>query len=192
MDPTVPVDAVWTQKSFGPSTRYHALVLDGRAAIRAEGQGTASGLIRDLRVRVRDYPIIEWTWRVDRLPTAADIRTKAGDDVGASIFLLFGRPGLFRPEPLTLVYAWTGAATPEGSIVASPHHAGTVRTLVLRSGTANLGQWVLERRNIVEDFRRAFAMDSPEHVEAIALWTDSDQTGALVRAYYGQTIARRE
>ncbi len=191
VDPSIVVDEVWTEKSFGTPTRYRASIVDGLPAIVAEGKGSASGLFRDLRFRVRDYPIIEWSWRVDRLPVDADIRVKAADDVGASLFLIFGRPGFFRPEPPTLVYSWTSAATPRGSIVPSPYHAGTMRTIVSRSGTDELGRWVFERRDIAADFRRAFGTDPPEHVEAIAIWSDGDQTGAQVRALYGRAVVRR-
>jgi len=84
---------------------------------------------------------------------------------------------------------WTSAATPEGNVVVNPHHEGTVRTLVLRSGEANLATWVTERRNLVEDFRLAFGRDPPEHAEAIAVWSDSDQSNQEVRAYYGKVVA---
>lgn len=189
VDPVVPIEGNWSEKKFGMPTRYRLSTIEGVPAIEARGRGTASGLIRDVRFRVRDYPRLEWSWRVDRLPSDADIRTKSGDDVGASLFLVFGRPGIFEPQPPTLVYAWTSAATPEGNVVVSPHHEGTVRTLVLRSGEANLATWVAERRNLVEDFRLAFGRDPPEHAEAIALWSDSDQSNQEVRAYYGKVVA---
>ena len=192
IDPMVAINEAWTERSFGTATKYWASTIDGQPAILAEGKGSASGLFRDLKFRVRDYPILEWNWRVDRLPVDADIQKKSGDDVGASLFLIFGRPGFFRPDPPTLVYAWTSAATPQGSVVPSPYHAGTVRTIVLRSGAVELGRWVSERRNIPADFRRAFGKDPPEHVEAIAIWSDGDQTGARVRALYGRAIVRRK
>lgn len=189
VDPVVPIGGSWSEMKFGMPTRYRLSTVEGVSAIEARGRGTASGLIRDIRFRIRDYPRLEWSWRVDRLPSDADIRTKAGDDVGASLFLVFGRPGIFQPEPSTLVYAWTSAATPGGSVVINPYHEGTVRTLVLRSGEANLETWVAERRNLVEDFRLAFGRDPPEHAEAVAVWSDSDQSNQEVRAYYGKVVA---
>ncbi len=189
VDPVVPIEKSWSEMKFGMPTRYRLSTIEGAPAIEARGRGTASGLIRDVRFRVRDYPRLEWSWRVDQLPSGADIRTRSGDDVGASLFLVFGQPGILQPEPPTLVYAWTSAATPAGNVVINPHHEGTVRTLVLRSGEANLAAWVAERRNLVEDFRLAFGRDPPEHAEAIALWSDSDQSNQDVRAYYGKVIA---
>jgi hypothetical protein len=191
IDPEQPIEEVWKLRGFGQPTRYRIREIDGRPAIEAAGRASAAGLFRDLRFMVREYPIVEWAWRVDRLPEAADIRSSEADDYGASLYFLFGRPGLLRPEPPTLAYAWTSEATPEGAIVASPRHPGTLRTFVLKSGSDNLGEWVTERRNLVEDYRQVFGEDPPEHVEVVALWSDSDQTGEAVKAYYGRAVARR-
>ncbi len=74
-------------------------------------------------------------------------------------------------------------------MVVSPRHPGTLRVIVLQSGTAKLGRWVVERRNLIEDYRRAFGEDPPKRVEAIAIWSDSDQTGESVQAFYGRMLA---
>ena len=85
----------------------------------------------------------------------------------------------------TLAYVWTSARIPEGSIIDSPHHSGWTRNLVLRSGEKQLAQWVRERRNVINDFRQAFGREPPATVEVIALFTDNDQTGEPVEAFYG-------
>ena len=192
VDPEQPIEEVWERQSFGEPTRYRLSEIDGRSVIEASGQGSAAGLFRDAPLAVIDYPIAEWTWRVDRLPEGGDLRSEKADDVGASLFLMFGRPGLFRPEPPTLAYAWTSAATPAGSVVVSPRHPGTLRTIVLQSGGENLGRWISERRNLIEDYRLAFGEDPPERLEMIALWSDSDQTGESVHAFYGRMLALRQ
>lgn len=86
-------------------------------------------------------------------------------------------------------YVWTSDKIRVGDVVVSPHHAGTSRSIVLQAGKAKLGQWIGERRNIVEDYRRAFGAAPPPSVEVIALWTDNDQTGEPVEAYYGRIVA---
>lgn len=192
VNPERPIEEVWELQSFGEPTRYRIREIDGRPAIEAVGQASAAGLFRDLRFAVSEHPIVEWTWRVDRLPEGGDLRSKEADDVGASLFFLFGRPGLFRPEPPTLAYAWTSAATPAGSVVVSPRHPGTLRTIVLQSGAENLGRWISERRNLIEDYRLAFGEEPPERLEMIALWSDSDQTGESVHAFYGRMLALRQ
>lgn len=190
LEPGAPIDQLWSRGGWRSQTEYSRAEAGGVAAIRAVGRNSASGLHRELRYRPADYPWLEWTWRVDKLQERADIRDARREDFGAAIFLLFGRPGLLRRDVPTLSYVWTNARLRAGEVVVSPHHGGMVRSIVLQAGTERLGQWIRERRNVVEDYRRAFGSDPPDTVEMIALWTDNDQTGDSVEAYYGRMVAR--
>ena len=67
-----------------------------------------------------------------------------------------------------------------------------MRGIVLESGTENLGQWVSVRRNIVEDYLTAFGKKPPGAAKIIALWSDNDQTGEPVYAYYGAVRALKD
>lgn len=188
-DPAAPLAEAWTHQSFGTATEYKRIMLDGVAAIRATGRKSASGLYRDFRYRIAEHPWIEWTWRVNRLQRSADIRVKEGEDYAAALFLIFGRPSTLNRDVPALGYVWTSARLPEGSIVDSPYYPGTTRNIIVRSGEKQLGQWPQERRNVVDDYRRAFGRDPPETVEVIALFTDNDQTREPVETYYGAVRA---
>lgn len=192
LDPSLGLTDDWEHTSFGVPTNYFTQTLDGRTAIQAKGQNSASGLSRDVRFDVRDYSVLEWNWRVDVLPRGADIRSPQSDDYAASVTLIFGRPSLFGPEPLALMYAWTSSATPEGSIVVSPHHDGSMRVIVVRSGEKGSSIWMREQRDILEDFLLAFGEDPPSFVEVFAIWSDSDQTQDVVNAYYGDAFVRHK
>lgn len=184
-DPAVPLQQAWTHQSFGAATRYESVMLDGVRAIRAVGRESASGLYRVTPYRPADHPWLEWKWRIDQLQRTADISVKSREDFAAAIFLIFGRPGMINREVPTLAYVWTSGRVPAGAMVASPHHPGLVRSIVVRSGAGHLGQWMRERRNVLEDFRQAFGGEPPDMVEIVALFTDNDQTGEPVEAYYG-------
>jgi hypothetical protein len=43
---------------------------------------------------------------------------------------------------------------------------------------------VVEKRNVLEDYRRVFGLDPPK-AGAIAIMTDTDNTGEEAVAYYG-------
>ncbi|HXF66462.1 MAG TPA: DUF3047 domain-containing protein [Burkholderiales bacterium] len=188
-DPAATLAGAWTHQAFGTATEYKGIVFDGVAAIRAVGRFSASGLYRDFRFEIEEHPWIEWTWRVERLQRTADIRVKAREDYAAAIFLIFGRPSMLNRDVPTLAYVWTSARIPEGSIIDSPYHPGTTRSVVVRSGEKQLGRWLRERRNVVDDFRRAFGREPPATVEVIALFTDNDQTREPVETYYGAVWA---
>jgi Protein of unknown function (DUF3047) len=191
-DPTLPLQQAWTHQSFGAATRYESMMLDGVPAIRAIGHESASGLYRDTQYRVEDRPWLEWTWRVDQLQETADIRVKSREDFAAAIFLIFGRPSMTNREVPTLAYVWTSDRLPAGALVASPHQPRFVRSIVVRSGEGHLGQWMHERRNVLQDFRAAFGQEPPDAIEIVALFTDNDQTGEPVEAYYGAVSALPE
>ena len=167
-------------------TEYRLAYLDGRLALRAIGRESASGVIRRVQVDPNRCPILEWTWRVEKLQSSADLRVKESDDVAASLFLLFGDPGFFSdPDPVpTLRYVWTTDRAVENEVIDNPYMPGVVRNIVVRVGAERIGQWVTERRNIVADFERAFGETPKDAIEAFALFTDNDQTKEAVEAYY--------
>jgi hypothetical protein len=184
-DPTLPLQQAWTHQSFGAATSYDNVMLDGIPAIRAIGRESASGLYRDTSYRVEGRPWLEWTWRVDQLQETADIRVKSREDFAAAIFLIFGRPSMINREVPTLAYVWTSDRLPVGTVVGSPRHPRSVRSIVVRSGVEQLGHWMRERRNVLADLQQAFGEELPDMVEVVALFTDNDQTGEPVEAYYG-------
>ena len=191
-DPKLPLAQTWTHQRFIGETDYQTTILDGVPAIRAIGRNSASGLYRDVNYRIFAYPWLEWMWRTERLQRTADIRVKDREDFAAAVFLIFGRPSLLNRDVPTLAYVWTGDHPAVGSIVDSTHHPGVVRYLVVRGGADNLGRWMHERRNVMDDFRRAFGRDPPQLVQVIALFTDNDQTRESVESYYGRVRALRE
>lgn len=160
-------------------------VLDGDVAIRAAAAGDSGGLARYVEIDPEICPVVEWTWRVDALPAAADLASDAAEDMAASIFFAFGDPGsltLPRPVP-TLRYVWATEANPAESVVESPYFP-VIRSLVVRSGAEGLGRTVTERRDLAADFEAAFGRPPDGPVEMIALYTDSDHGETPVEAWY--------
>ena len=125
----------WQQIPIRGETEYRVTANGGRVAMRAVGQHSASGLMRRVQVDPVNCPQIEWSWRVDQLQETADIGVKEKEDVAASIFLLFGDPGLWlAPKQVpTLRYVWTNRRVDVESIVDSPYLPGIVKSIVVSS-----------------------------------------------------------
>ncbi|MDH3714216.1 MAG: DUF3047 domain-containing protein [Gammaproteobacteria bacterium] len=176
----------WQELVLRGRTEYSIAMIDQRLVVRAEGRDSASALLREVEIDVSACHELVWSWRVDQLQEAADIRVKAKEDVAASVLLLFGDPGMLAsPDPVpTLRYAWTNDRVAEETIVDNPYLPGVVRSLVVRSGDELLGQWLVERRNMHDDFVKAFGHAPDEQLYAVALFTDNDQTKQPVQAYY--------
>jgi hypothetical protein len=83
---------------------------------------------------------------------------------------------------------WTNRKLPKETVVDNPYLPGIVRSIVVRSGTADLKTWVTERRNVSSDFQKAFGRPLNQSIHAVAIFTDNDQTSQQVEAHYGGGI----
>lgn len=169
------------------ATDYRIASYQDRLSIRAEGQRSATGLALAVDIDVARCPYLEWDWRVERLQEGANPYERALDDAAASILVMFGDPGDFavpRPVP-TLRYLWTIAAVPEETIIDSPSQPGVVRSIVVQGGVESPLAWASERRDLEADYQAAFGSLPGEHVRAVVLLTDNDQTQEPVIAHYG-------
>ena len=144
--------------------------------IRTKGGNTAIG--KKCKLKVSQYPILSWRWRVHKLPDGAKESVKELSDSGAGIYVIFH--GIFKMNRV-LKYVWSNSL-PKGITVSSPYN-GRTKIIVLRNNMDKLGEWVWEEVNILDDFRKTFN-DEPPRVECIAIMSDSDNTKSLVEADY--------
>jgi hypothetical protein len=170
----------WERKSFQGETLYAPAVADNIPCLRAVADNSASGLFYRIEYDSASEPILAWSWKVDNIVAKGDARTKAGDDYPARIYVVF--PSLLFWKTRALNYVWanrlpTGAAIPNS-------FTGNAMMVAVESGPAHLGQWRSYSRNIHEDFRRYFGHEPPK-VGAIAIMTDTDNTGERASACYG-------
>lgn len=171
--------ATWQRESFQGETAY---ALDGEA-LRARCRDSASGLFLRQTIDLRATPVIEWSWRVDAVfDGAVDETSKAGDDFPARLYVVRENPVLvWRTRALNYVWA---SAMPAGASWPNPF-AAQAEMVALRSGApATPGQWVSERRNIREDFRRYHGQEV-DRIDAVAIMTDCDNRGGTAEAWYG-------
>ncbi|MDZ7682540.1 MAG: DUF3047 domain-containing protein [Fodinibius sp.] len=78
----------------------------------------------------------------------------------------------------------------QGTIVPNPF-TDWVYMIAVQSGRSKSGRWIVESRNIMEDYRQAFG-ESPPDITGVAIMTDTDNTGGSATAYYGDIIFRRQ
>lgn len=171
----------WQIQSFKGETRYIFDDRSGRRALFADSQGTASGLYREIRVDLRRTPWLNWSWRVDLLLNGVDERAKSGDDYSARIYVVVSGGAAFW-KTRSLVYVWS-SNQPVGATWRNAF-TSNARMMALRSGMKDAGRWVSEKRDIRDDFRRLFG-EELDHIDAVALMTDTDNSGQSATAWYG-------
>lgn len=168
-------------KGFYWRPRYFLENSDGRLALRADSSAAASGRYREVSVDLNKTPILNWTWKVGGVLTGNDERIRAGDDYPARVYVVFSGGVMFwRTRAINYVWSnkqpidshWPNAFTDHAHMIA------------VESGSDRVGQWVSERRDVRADYRRAFG-EEPGYVDAVAIMTDTDNTGAVAAAWYG-------
>lgn len=176
----------WRHLRVWGETEWRLVALDGEVAIRAVARGTSSALARYVEIDTGICPVAEWSWRVDALSPNADLTSRKTEDVAASLFFVFGDPGtLANPDPVpTIRYVWSADANPPEAVFKSPYFPNSLRNVVVRSGTGDLGAWVTERRDLRADYQRAFGEPPTEPVQVFALFTDNDHLKEPTEAYY--------
>ena len=180
----------WKGQNWG-SPKYDFTIVndDGRKALHLKSTNEGSTVSKDIKgkVNLKETPVLEWSWKVTVLPKGGDSCKKATDDQAAQIFVVWPRfPEAVRSR--IIGYVWDSTA-PVGKICKS-EKTGTVTYIVLRSGTAELGKWVTERRNILEDFKKAYE-DTADDPAAVSVAIDSNDTNSTSESYMGPILFKK-
>ena len=192
-----------TFKKIEKHTLYR-LVKDGDATvIRAVSHASASGLTREVSINLKEYPIVQWRWKVENILEKGNVHRKEGDDYPARIYIAFeydaGKLSFFKraeyqaikllygqyPPLGAINYIWESSA-PVGTFVPNPF-TNRVMMIVVESGGKKLNQWISEERNVYEDYIKAFG-EEPPLISGVAIMTDTDNTGESATAYYGDIL----
>lgn len=185
-----------TFRNIERHTRYSLVREDGNTVLRADSEAAASGLVREQTIDLKEFPIIEWRWRAGNVLSKADVKTKAGDDYPVRLYITFAHDANSisladraaraiygqLPPRAAINYIWD-TRSPVGTTVPNAY-TDRVRMIVVESGSARVGEWITYRRNLAEDFRKAFGYDAPL-VSGIAVMTDTDNTGEKATAWFG-------
>ncbi len=192
-----------TFKKIDNHTLYEAVVEDGKTVIRAKSKASASGLIRKMRIDPREYPVIQWNWKITGVYENGDVTKKSGDDYPVRIYIAFeydaDRVGFLEKAKFETVrilygeyppigainYIWE-SRTAKGTRVTNPY-TDRVMMIVVESGPDKAGTWVNEERNIYQDYVDSFGQPPPM-ISGVAIMTDSDNTGEATTAFYGDII----
>ncbi len=199
----------WKPLTFKKIERHtvYKVVKDGdTVAVKAVSEAASSGLTREITINPKEYPIVQWRWKVANVFKKGDVSKKEGDDYPARIYITFAydssKVSFFKkaayeaaklaygqyPPIGAINYIWESKA-PKGTMVPNTY-AEEVKMIVVESGTAGLNQWMTEERNIYEDYKKAFG-EEPPLISGIAIMTDTDNTGESATAYYGDIVFKK-
>jgi hypothetical protein len=195
-----------TFKKIERHTTYKLVKDNDTVVIQALAEASASGLTREIKINPKEYPIVQWRWRVSNILKKGDVHKKEGDDYPARIYITFeydpSKLGFFEkakyetvkllygqyPPHGAINYIWESKA-PIGTMVPNPY-TDRVKMIVVESGETKLNQWINEERNIYENYKKAFG-EEPPMISGVAIMTDTDNTGESAIAYYGDIVFKK-
>jgi len=173
-------------------TTYAVQKQENSSVLLAKSSSSASALICKQTFNITEFPIIRWRWKVDRVYHKGNYRLKSGDDYPLRVYVLFAFDpeaaavgmklkyefarmlyGRYPPHSV-LNYIWANRPN-ETDPVASPFTDRSI-LIPLQHGPENVGRWMEETVNVLEDYKRFFDNDPPPQA-ALAVMNDSDNTG---------------
>jgi hypothetical protein len=176
-------------------------VLDERVVVlKANSRSSASLMGVRVDFDPRAFPLLTWRWKVTQGIAGAETTNRAREDAPVRLMVSFSgdmrKIGALdraaaaiaesisgQPLPYAeLMYIWGGKVAVDSITTSSL--TSRIRMLAVAVDEQGLGRWQSYTRNLIEDYRRAFG-EEPGRVTAIQLLSDTDNTGGIAEAFYG-------
>ncbi|MEG3617559.1 DUF3047 domain-containing protein [Magnetovibrio sp. PR-2] len=171
----------WETEVFNAETGYALVEGEAGTVLKAEANASASGLFKKIKIDLSQTPCLKWRWKVDGTLQGLNETIKAGDDYAARVYVVVST-GPFFWQTRAISYVWSGSR-PVGDVWPNAY-TDKATMVAMQSGNARAGQWVLETRNVLADVQR-FVGEDMTTVDAVALMSDTDDSGLSATAYYG-------
>jgi len=175
--------ADWQERSFRGNTMYRAVDVDGRTALEANTDGTASLFFKQRTIDLNETPIIQWSWKISGVyPTEEKLqeRKKSGDDFPARIYVVY-QTGFLPSDAKAINYVWS-AQEPIGAQWPNPY-SKNAHMVVVATGNDRQGEWVTLQRNVRQDFIDMYGIDPPM-LHGYAVMVDGDNTGNATTSWF--------
>ncbi len=150
----------------------------GRRFLRGIARRSGIQAGREVSWSLDAYPILAWSWRPVEFPKDSDERKSGANDSAVSVYAVFPNSTV---SVKSVKYVWS-RVVPVGTHLTSS--GGNTQVRVLRRGPVPAGQWVDERVNVRDDYRRYFGATEAPKPAGIAVLTDSDDTKSSAQGDY--------
>ena len=184
----------WQEESFVGNSTYNVVEYNNRLVLKAESDGTASGLVLKKRIDLLKTPYINWSWLTKNKLPAFDEKSKAGDDYVARVYVVIDG-GWMIWKSQSVSYVWSSNQSP-GQVWDNAFVGDKVQMISVRGKQAKVDQWYTEKRNVYQDLIDHFGDKGSEkknqsayrYIDVIAIMTDTDNSGSKAESYYSDII----
>tara|TARA_R110001592_G_scaffold18527_2_gene76769 strand:+ start:2002 stop:2706 length:705 start_codon:yes stop_codon:yes gene_type:complete len=184
----------WQEESFVGNSTYNVVEYNNRLVLKAESDGSASGLVLKKRIDLLKTPYINWSWLTKNKLPAFDEKSKAGDDYVARVYVVIDG-GWMIWKSQSLSYVWSSNQNP-GQVWDNAFVGDKVQMISVRGKQAKVNQWYTEKRNVYQDLIDHFGDKGSEkknqsayrYIDVIAIMTDTDNSLSKAESYYSDII----
>jgi len=148
--------------------------------LKAEAEGKASGLGKELKINLLKTPFINITWKVEKdLPGIIE-NSKKGHDYAARVFVV-KKTGATALSNRAISYVFSSNNS-VGNNWPSPYTKKSI-DYVLSTTKEHHDQWITVKVNVREHFKKLHNLDVSE-LTGVAIMTDTDNSKLKAISYY--------
>jgi hypothetical protein len=148
--------------------------------LRAESEGTASALGKEIKIDLTKTPFINIAWKVEKNLSGVIENSKKGHDYAARLFVI-KKTGTTALSNRAINYVFS-SNNKIGEHWSSPYTKKSI-DLVLSTTQSHDNVWVKAKANVREDFKKLYNLDITE-LNGVAIMTDTDNSKLKAISYY--------
>ena len=154
---------------------------NGNGFLRAEAEGQASGLGKEIKINLQNTPYLNITWKVEQGLAGIKEDTKKGHDFAARVSVIKEVGSLpWQKNAMNYVFSsnkktntwWVG-----------PYRKQIIDYVASSLVDQKINTWVTVKINVREHFQKYLNMNVNE-IDGVAIMTDTDNSKKKAIAYY--------
>jgi len=157
------------------------LKIESNGCLKAEAEGQASGLGREIKVDLNKTPFLNITWKVEQGIPGIKENSKRGHDFAARVSVIKETGSLpWQKKVMNYVFSsnektnshWTG-----------PYRKQIIDYVASSLVDTKVNSWVTVKLNVKEHFKKFLDLELGE-IDGVAIMTDTDNTKQKAVSYY--------
>jgi len=148
--------------------------------LKAEAEGKASGLGKEVKINLIKTPLINITWKVEKNLSGIIENSKKGHDYAARVFVV-KKTGVTPLSNKAINYVFSSNNS-VGENWPSPYTKKSI-DYVLSTTNEHQNEWVTVKANVREHFKNLHDLDVKE-LNGVAIMTDTDNSKLKAISYY--------
>ena len=169
-----------TVRKIKKNTKYSLGSNENGNFLRAEAEGQASGLGKEIFINLNKTPFLYITWKIEKDLSGINERSKKGHDYAARVFVI-KKTGSTVLSNRAINYVFSSNEE-IGQYWRSPFTKKSI-DYVLATTKNNNNEWVTVKTNVKKDFKKLHDLEVDE-LNGVAIMSDTDNSKRKSVAYY--------